>query len=84
MEHESTETSRNRSPVFTHYIIMKSRVIKSTFIIAIAVALTAIVVANRETIFKKNTSVGEFIPTNEWQEVLPGQSIPKVRIYYCM
>lgn len=80
MEHESTETSRKHSLSFTHYILMKSRAIKSTIIIAIAVALTAIVFANRETIFKKNIVVGEFIPTNEWQEVLPGQSIPKVRM----
>ena len=59
---------------------MKAQKLLENIIIAIAVALTAIVFANRETIFKKNIVVGEFIPTNEWQEVLPGQSIPKVRM----
>lgn len=58
---------------------MQSKAIKSTIIIAIVVALTAILFANKETIFKRNSVVGEFIPTDEWQEVLPGQSIPKVR-----
>ena len=27
---------------------------------------------------EKPKPVGEFIPTNEWQEVLPGQAVPKV------
>ena len=27
---------------------------------------------------EKPAVVGEFIPTNEWQEVLPGQAVPKV------
>lgn len=26
----------------------------------------------------KNTKVPPFVPTNEWQEVLPGQAVPKV------
>ena len=79
MEHESAETSRKHTPLSLHYILMQSKAIKSTIIIAIVVALTAILFANKETIFKRNSVVGEFIPTDEWQEVLPGQSIPKVR-----
>ena len=41
-------------------------------------AVTAVVfkmVENKRADVKK---VGPFIPTNEWQEVLPGQAVPKV------
>ena len=41
-------------------------------------AVLATLFQMRWTSTAKPKPVGEFIPTNEWQEVLPGQAVPKV------
>lgn len=41
-------------------------------------AVTAVVFKMAENKRTETQKVGPFIPTNEWQEVLPGQAVPKV------
>lgn len=41
-------------------------------------AVTAVVFNMAENKRTETQKVGPFIPTNEWQEVLPGQAVPKV------
>lgn len=42
------------------------------------IATTAIVYKMMQDKKSLKKNVGTFIPTNEWQEVLPGQAVPKV------
>lgn len=48
---------------------------KAIYLISFAAAVIASLAAFYQF---KNTKVPPFVPTNEWQEVLPGQAVPKV------
>lgn len=48
---------------------------KAIYVISFAAAAIASLAAFYQF---KNTKVPPFVPTNEWQEVLPGQAVPKV------
>ena len=52
--------------------------IEKILLISAFIATTAIVYKMAEKKKLNDKPVGPFMPTNEWQEVLPGQSIPKV------
>lgn len=60
-------------------LFMNCKSIQKTLVFAALIAAASIVIANRTSLFQKRP-VGPFVPTNEWKEVLPGQSIPKVGV----
>ena len=63
------------------YFIIFWKIMNKIYLLCIISALlatTAIVVKIAENKKTEVKPVGPFVPTNEWQEVLPGQAVPKV------
>lgn len=67
----------NEITIFSLFMNCKS--IQKTLLFAALIAAASIVIANRTSLFQKRP-IEPFVPTSEWKEVLPGQSIPKVRV----
>ena len=67
------------SEVTIFSLFMNCKSIQKTLVLAALIAAASIVISNRTSLFQKRP-ITPFVPTNEWKEVLPGQSIPKVRV----
>lgn len=77
---KKNESFQNFKYFFQHYFlyIMKLNRFQKLILISGMIATTAIVYKMMQDKKSLKKNVGTFIPTNEWQEVLPGQAVPKV------